>query len=181
MPIRDLSTILNALADHAVYTKDPQALSEHVRVALGRKICARYQSPDGTLRALVLSPDTERAIQNAIQLNESGQVLMLDPNASQAIANNVAAALDRHRDTIGPGLVVAAPKLRRHVKSLLERSFPNIVVLSFSEIVSGVRLEVLETINVDNYGARDTDLDAMLTTTPHTSEPAPSSDWLVEG
>lgn len=181
VPIRDLSTILNALADHAVYTKDPPALSEHVRAALGRKICARYQSPDGTLKAFALTPDAERAIQNAIQLNETGQVLMLDPNTSQAIANNVAAAIERHREAIGPGLIVAPPKLRRHLKALLDRSFPNIVVLSSSEIVGGVTIELLETIDLDNSGARDTDLDPTLAATFHSSEPAASSTWLVEG
>ncbi|MCW2960515.1 MAG: flhA [Thermoleophilia bacterium] len=98
VPIKDLSTILNALADNAVYTKDPHALTEHARQALGRKICARYQSPDGLLRAFMLSPDAERAIQNAIQLNETGQVLMLDPATSQAIRNNIAEALLQNRD-----------------------------------------------------------------------------------
>ncbi|MCB0877939.1 MAG: FHIPEP family type III secretion protein [Thermoleophilia bacterium] len=146
VPIKDLSTILNALADNAVYTKDPHALTEHVRTALGRKICARYQSPDGTLKAFMLSPDAERAIQNAIQLNETGQVLMLDPNTSQAIQNNLADALNRYRGQILDPVIVTPPKIRRHVKSLLERNFSKIVVLSYSEIVSGVTVDNLETI-----------------------------------
>jgi len=146
VPIKDLSTILNALADNAVYTKDPHALTEHVRAALGRKICARYQSPDGMLKAFMLSPDAERAIQNAIQLNETGQVLMLDPNTSQAIQNNIAEALTRFRGEILDPVLVTPPKIRRHVKALLERHFSKIVVLSYSEIVSGVQVENLQTI-----------------------------------
>ena len=146
VPIKDLSTILNALADNAVYTKDPHTLTEHVRQALGRRICSRYQSPDGMLRAFMLSPDAERAIQNAIQLNETGQVLMLDPTTSQAIQNNLAEALGRHRGSILDPVVVTPPKIRRHVKALLERHFAKIVVLSYSEIVSGVQVENLEMI-----------------------------------
>jgi flagellar biosynthesis protein FlhA len=146
VPIKDLSTILNALADNAVYTKDPHALTEHVRAALGRKICARYQSPDGTLKAFMLSPDAERAIQNAIQLNETGQVLMLDPNTSQAIQNNLADALGRFRGQILDPVLITPPKIRRHVKALLERNFSKIVVLSYSEIVAGVQIDNLETI-----------------------------------
>ncbi len=145
VPIKDLSTILNALADQAVYTKDPHALTEHVRMALGRKICARYQSDDGSLRAFLLSPDAERAIQNAIQLNETGQVLMLDPNTSQAIQTQLATALERFPDVLEP-VVVTPPKIRRHVRALLERSFPKIVVISYSEIVAGVRIDNLQTI-----------------------------------
>jgi flagellar biosynthesis protein FlhA len=152
VPIKDLSTILNSLADNAVYTKDPHALTEHVRAALGRKICARYQSPDGTLKAFMLSPDAERAIQNAIQLNETGQVLMLDPNTSQAIQNNLADALNRFRGQILDPVLVTPPKIRRHVKSLLERNFSKIVVLSYSEIVSGVQIDNLETIDATSDG-----------------------------
>jgi flagellar biosynthesis protein FlhA len=146
VPIKDLSTILNALADNAVYTKDPHALTEHVRAALGRKICARYQSPDGTLKAFMLSPDAERAIQNAIQLNETGQVLMLDPGTSQAIQNNLADALNQYRGQILDPVIITPPKIRRHVKSLLERNFSKIVVLSYSEIVAGVQIENLQMI-----------------------------------
>ncbi|MCW2923617.1 MAG: flagellar biosynthesis protein FlhA [Thermoleophilia bacterium] len=146
VPIKDLSTILNALADNAVYTKDPHALTEHVRAALGRKICARYQSPDGTLKAFMLSPDAERAIQNAIQLNETGQVLMLDPNTSQAIQNNLADALGEFRGQILDPVLITPPKIRRHVKALLERNFSKIVVLSYSEIVAGVQIDNLRTI-----------------------------------
>ncbi|MCW2950271.1 MAG: flhA [Thermoleophilia bacterium] len=147
VPIKDLSTILNALADNAVYTKDPHTLTEHVRAALGRKICARYQSQDGLLRAFMLSPEAERAIQGAIQLNESGQVLMLDPQTSQAIQNNLGQALAENRGAILDPVIITPPKIRRHVKALLERNFSKIVVLSYSEIVPGVQIESLATID----------------------------------
>ncbi|MBC7460743.1 MAG: FHIPEP family type III secretion protein [Thermoleophilia bacterium] len=147
VPIKDLSTILNALADNAVYTKDPHTLTEHVRAALGRKICARYQSQDGLLRAFMLSPEAERAIQGAIQLNESGQVLMLDPQTSQAIQNNLGQALADNRGAILDPVIITPPKIRRHVKALLERNFSKIVVLSYSEIVAGVQIEPLATID----------------------------------
>ena len=147
VPIKDLSTILNALADNAIYTKDPHALTEHVRAALGRKICARYQSQDGMLRAFMLSPEAERAIQGAIQLNESGQVLMLDPQTSQSIQNNLGTALAENRGQILDPVIITPPKIRRHVKALLERNFSKIVVLSYSEIVPGVQIESLATID----------------------------------
>ncbi len=94
----------------------------------------------------MLSPDAERAIQNAIQLNETGQVLMLDPNTSQAIQNNLADALGRFRGQILDPVLITPPKIRRHVKALLERNFSKIVVLSYSEIVAGVQIDNLETI-----------------------------------
>ena len=123
VPIKDLATILNALADNAMYSKDPHQLTEHVRTALGRKICQRYQSPDGALRAFTLSPEAERTIQGAIQLNETGQILMLDPATSQTLQNNLAEGLTEHRGQILDPVIVCTPRIRRHVKALFERNF----------------------------------------------------------
>ncbi len=172
VPIRDLSTILNALADNAVYTKDPNALTEHVRTALGRKLCARYQSPDGTLKAFMLSSDAERAIQNAIQLNETGQVLMLDPNTSKAIHDSMLSALPDHPDIRDP-LLITPPKIRRHVKRLLERNFPDIVVMSYSEIVPGMQIDNLETIEAHGQGGTH------VAQTAATAGLASGGDWLI--
>jgi flagellar biosynthesis protein FlhA len=99
----------------------------------------------------MLTPDAERAIQNAIQLNETGQVLMLDPHTSTAIQNNLAAGLAQHRGQILDPVIVTPPKIRRHVKSLLERQFSKIVVLSYSEIVPGVQVEPL--MYIESYDA----------------------------
>ena len=147
VPIKDLSTILNALADNAVYTKDPHALTEHVRAALGRKICARYQSPDGTLKAFMLSPgrrarDPER---DPAQRDRSGaharpQHEPGDPEQPRRRARR------RFRGQILDPVLITPPKIRRHVKALLERNFSKIVVLSYSEIVAGVQIDNLETI-----------------------------------
>jgi flagellar biosynthesis protein FlhA len=71
---------------------------------------------------------------------------MLDPNTSQAIQNNLADALNRYRGQILDPVLITPPKIRRHVKSLLERNFSKIVVLSYSEIVAGVQIDNLETI-----------------------------------
>jgi flagellar biosynthesis protein FlhA len=67
VPIRDLPTILDVLADQAPFYKDHETLTEHVRVALRRKICRRYQSEDGNLYALTLSSEAERMILNSIR------------------------------------------------------------------------------------------------------------------
>jgi flagellar biosynthesis component FlhA len=150
IPIRDLSTIFNALADNAVYTKDPHALTEHVRSRLARTICSRYEAGDGFLKAFMLSPDAERAIQNSIQLNETGQVLMIDPNTSHAIQENFADALKRHAGKFDVPVVMTPPKIRRHVKELLGTNFLDVVVLSYSEIVAGVQIDNLEMIEASN-------------------------------
>ena len=148
VPIKDLPTILNALADHSIYTKDSSSLTEHVRAALARKICQRYQSPDGMLHAFTLSPEAERAIQQSIQIDETGHVLRLDPNQSSALQGSLAHALTDHRGEYIDPVIVTPPKIRRHVKALLERNFSKLVVLSYSEIAPGVTVNNLDTVNI---------------------------------
>lgn len=179
VPIKDLSTILNTLADHAGQTTDPAALTEHVRCALGRKICARYESPDGMLKAFMLSPDAERAVQNSIRRRDTGDVPALDPTTSQAIQNNLADALSRHRGQILDPVLITPPKIRPHVQQLLARNFSRIAVISYAEIVAGVQIDNLETIEAHSQTSESPFLDNDTTTQePSTIVEAPDSDWL---
>ncbi len=148
VPIKDLPTILNALADQAIFTKDAFQLTEHVRAALARKICQRYQSPDGTLRAFVLDPNAEQTIQNSITFVENTQQLQLNPDSNRMLQGNISEALQRHRGQILDPIIVVNPRIRRHLKALLERNFANLVILGYSEIAPGVQVENLETITM---------------------------------
>src|SRR5439155_11922115 len=59
VPIRDLVTILEAIADAASVSKDPEAITEAVRSAIGRTICRQYQTDRGELPAISLAPALE--------------------------------------------------------------------------------------------------------------------------
>jgi len=89
------------------------------------RICQRYQATDGLIRAFILSPDAERTIQNSIQFVENSQQLMLDPNQSKALQNNLSEALQRHRGSYLDPVIVVNGRIRRHVKARLERNFAN--------------------------------------------------------
>ncbi len=56
VPVRDLATILEAMADAAAVSKDPDAVVEAVRAALGRAICRPCQAENGELRVIALAP-----------------------------------------------------------------------------------------------------------------------------
>ncbi|CAN0311009.1 unnamed protein product, partial [Phaeothamnion confervicola] len=83
--IRDLVSILETLADNVHMTKDPEMLTEFVRVALSRTICKEYMNNEGTINVITLDPQIEQAIQASIQRTEAGSFLTLDPNMGQEI------------------------------------------------------------------------------------------------
>ena len=86
VPVRDLTTILEAMADAAGVSKDPDVVVEAVRTALGRSICRPYQGDSSELRVISLSPSLEDALASSLTRTDRGAVLALDPARAQALA-----------------------------------------------------------------------------------------------
>jgi flagellar biosynthesis protein FlhA len=123
--IRDMRTILEALADHAPAIADPEDLTELVRQRLHRRLTRDHLSADGTLRALVIDPRAEALLRDP------------SPRAAPAIARLGDELAARARElTIHeePALVVVAPDLRRTVARLAARVAPGLAVLSTREV-----------------------------------------------
>lgn len=146
VPIRNLSTILNTLADVSVYTKDPHALTQRVRSSLARTISARHASEDNVIAALRLSPETARMIEGGIQLNETGQALVLEPQDADALLKRIDGAMQRHR--MPQPILVVAPNIRRHVHALLSRRHPDAVVLADTDVAPNFEVRALDVIDV---------------------------------
>jgi flagellar biosynthesis protein FlhA len=149
VPVKDMATILNTLADQVYHTKDPFSLTEQVRAALSRKICQRYQSPDGTLKAFTLSPAADQTIGGSIQMAEGGStILSLDPATNTRLHENLQNLMEERRGEILDPVIVCNPRIRRYVKKLYERTFSKLVVLSYAEIAQGVHLQNLGEVDI---------------------------------
>ncbi|MBX5467168.1 MAG: flagellar biosynthesis protein FlhA [Firmicutes bacterium] len=142
--IRDLPTILEALADRARTTRDVELLTEAVRQAIGRTIIRPYVH-EGVLPALVLSPEVEAEIKGAIERTESGNYLNLDPRRAQSILANLREALRKVPAGQRP-VVVASPWIRLYFKRLTERLVRDLAVVSYAEIAPEVSVKTLGVI-----------------------------------
>ncbi|MDQ3808749.1 MAG: FHIPEP family type III secretion protein, partial [Chloroflexota bacterium] len=144
VPIRDLVTILEAVADAARLTRDPDQLGERVRQALGRAICRQNVGPEGRLSVLTLSPAWQQSLSAALQVTDTGSaVLLLDqPTGSKLIQ-----ALSREMERVAsmghnPVLLVSA-RLRLPLRRFTERSLGALTILSYSEIAPQVEVTTL--------------------------------------
>jgi flagellar biosynthesis protein FlhA len=137
VPVRDLSTILEAMADAATVSKDVDVMTEAVRTALGRSICRAYQTDEGELRVIALSPKLEDALTASITRTDRGAVLAVDPSQAQALASKLAEVL---AGDMAQPVLLCSPTLRPHLWRLLARALPQVAVLSHSEISPQVRL-----------------------------------------
>jgi flagellar biosynthesis protein FlhA len=123
--IRDLRTILEALADHAPATKNADDLVEMVRQRLARRLTRGQLAPDGALRPLVLDPRVEQ------MLREGGV------KHTRALTKLTEDLANRARDLAmrdEPPLLVVAPDLRRTVAGIAQRHAPGLTVLSYREV-----------------------------------------------
>lgn len=149
--IRDLSTILERLADYAHVSRDTNLLAEYVRQALARQICAQYTDKDETLTVLTIDPRLEETLIGALHHSEYGSFLAVDPSVGEKILSQLQEYIPYFKKINSPVIVLCSPRLRPHFKRFTERNYPNVVVLSYNEVVSQVKVQSIGIISVDEY------------------------------
>ena len=149
IPIRDLRSILEALADHANTTKDSELLTEMARQALGRTIMRQYQAPDGTLPVITLDPRLDRSLSEQAAAVPQGGMLNLDPGVSHKLLAALKQTVERVAARGHQPVLLCSPALRRHIRRLTDRILHAVPVVGFNELDSMVRLQSLDTIRLD--------------------------------
>jgi flagellar biosynthesis protein FlhA len=152
IPIRDLRSIIEALADHAGTTKDSELLTEMARQALGRTIMRQYQAPDGTLPVITLDPRLDRALSDQAAAVPQGGMLNLDPGLSHTLLAALKQAVERVAARGHQPVLLCSPMLRRHIRRLTDRILHAVPVVGVNELDSMVRLQPLDTIRLDGEG-----------------------------
>jgi flagellar biosynthesis protein FlhA len=148
IPIRDILTILETLGDWAPTTKDIDTLTEHVRHAMARTITKLYQNDDGEISIISLNHDVEKTISESIQKTDRGSFLALDPSIAQNIMNSLVKQIDHFSARSQQPVIICSSHIRSHFKKFLDRFIPNIVVLSYNDIVNSTRLQSLGTLGL---------------------------------
>ena len=144
---RDVQSILEALADYAPRTQNPEVLTEFVRQRLARHISHRFTDDDGVLHYLGLGPDAEEAITRGLSGKDGAMSLVLAPDQARVLLENLRRKVDGYADS--DHLVVLCPPLARGpFRRFLEKVLPQVPVLSPAELVPSVRLEKVATVTL---------------------------------
>ncbi len=145
--IRDLRTILETMADWAQATHDTDVLTEYVRHALSRTISSEL-AVNGVIPVITLSRPAEDAIKNSIQHKETGAYLSIDPIIAQRLLDSIGKGIALFDGGSRPVLLVA-PQIRPYVRSLTERYYPALAVISHNEVTPNLKIRSLGTVNLD--------------------------------
>lgn len=145
--IKDIIFIFERLCDYARFSKEPDILSERIRAALGRQICLSNTTEDKVLYALTLSSDWEKTLDDSCQRTELGTMFLLNPMQVQELIETTASTLMRAHQTVGKQpVILCSPRIRLPLYQLLERHIPTIVVISYSELITDIKVEAVDTI-----------------------------------
>src|SRR5215208_4874089 len=142
--VRDLVTILEAVADAASVTKDVDAMTEAVRASMGRAICKPYQNEKGELAIIGVAPTLEEKLMSSLVRTEQGAVLALDPQQAQSIASRIARAVEQ---AMAQPVLLCSPALRPHLWRLFARVLPHLGVLSHAAIPAHVHVVPVATLD----------------------------------
>ncbi|EKS5988131.1 EscV/YscV/HrcV family type III secretion system export apparatus protein [Salmonella enterica] len=144
--IRNLKLIIDTLVQWAPKEKDPIMLVEHIRAGLSRYISNRFSS-NGKLRVFVLSQDIESVIRNGIRQTSNGSFINLVPPEVENIIGLLDLCIQRNGVNVRDIVLMVSLDLRRFVKKIIEGYYPDMEVLSFSEIDNNVSVDIVDTVD----------------------------------
>jgi len=132
--VRNLMTIIEMLADYISITKNVDILTGYVRQALSRVITKQYEDAEGNINVMMVSPEIEDIINRSIQHTEYESFVSPDPNVVRQMVGNLQNSVSTFTAQGLQPIVLCSPAVRIHLRNILERFFPNMVVLSHNEI-----------------------------------------------
>ena len=140
VPIYDLVSVLEILADYGNITKDIEVLTEHVRHGLKRTIVKRYLNSEGALMVITVHPDLEEHIAGNTRKTLSGSIPVLEPSTITSILDNIKNINDKMLVNGIEPVILASPKIRVAFRNLISFNFPGIPVLSINEIPNDIEI-----------------------------------------
>ncbi len=150
IPIKDMITILETIADIAEYTKNIDTIVEHVRSNLSRVITKLYESEDGTLKLITFDSATEQYLLSKLQQQGDNKQFILTVSEMNKLVEEISnAASEIVNKGIAPVVLIVDPLIRKPLAEILERFGVDVVVLSHAEIDPNAKFEVLGSISIN--------------------------------
>ena len=145
--IKDIMYIFDRLNSYAKYTQNPDILSERLRADLGTKICLKH-SEEKVLYAVSLSQKLEEFLDGKLFKTETSTKFLLNPAEVKDLVETFATTLLKvAKETDKKSVILCSPNIRLPLYQLLVNQIPSIVVISYSELVSDIKVEVIDTID----------------------------------
>ncbi len=151
VPIKDMVQIIESLIDYSKVTKNIDVLTEYVRHSLGNTIANMYKDSNGIIHAASIGQGLEQYITRSLQnQKESVQTLGLTPQMLNDIKSSLEKIYDKFNSLGYQPILITSATIRPYFYRLINSSFPDFAVLSFTELPSNVEIEFIDNLELTN-------------------------------
>ncbi len=142
IPITNMRTICEVLAEHGRNTQDPGELVGQVRIALGRSIVQRIGGDSDELPVITLDPELEQVLQGAVESNGGG----IEPGLAEKVQAELSATTHRQEIAGEPAVLLVSPGLRPWLSRFLRFAVPSLKVLAYNEVPDSKRIRLVAAV-----------------------------------
>ena len=145
--LRNARLLLETVLDWAPKERDADIIADYVRLAFKRQLCYEV-ARDGLIEVILLSPELEDQLRNAMRQTSQGSYLDIDSEVEQAILDRLNELTSNVATPIAPPVLVTAADIRRSVRKLIEEEFFSVPVFAFSELTQHSKVQPVGMIEV---------------------------------
>ena len=142
IPITNMRSICQSLAEHGRNVQEPDALVGQVRIALGRAIVQRVSGEQDELPVITLDPALEQLLQQAVQGDGGG----IEPTLAEKVQQELAATAQRQEAAGEPSILLVTPNLRAWLARFLRFAVPGLKVLAYNEVPDNKRIRLVAAV-----------------------------------
>ncbi len=143
VPLRNMRDVLEALTEAAAQERDVPRIADLTRVSIKRYLLERAQR-DGQVHALVVAPELETAVRDAVRLVDGEERVALPPEVARRVVETIVAAVEQTQASV----IVTAFEVRRTLRHLLEPELFDVPVMAFNELTSNASITIVGQIGL---------------------------------
>jgi flagellar biosynthesis protein FlhA len=161
IPVKNLTIVLETIADMASLTKNPDDLSEQARRRLGMYFVKEFEVEPDKLLALTFEPKLEQTLIGRVKRSQFDIGLVMDPHLTEGIIKEIEPKIKEMTEKGLTPLIVTTSELRLAFRRFMEPSYPQLVVLAYQELPTETRIEPYAAIAIAEQAFPDEVLQAM--------------------
>ncbi len=143
IPVRDIRTIAETLAEHATRSQDPDELTAAVRTSLGRMIVQQINGMAAELSVITLDPNLEQLLHQAVQADGVGGV---EPGLAERLFSALQESVQKQEAMGQSAVLLVSSQIRTMLARFVRHTIPNLHVLSYNEIPSDKQIRIVATV-----------------------------------
>lgn len=147
IPIKDMETIMETVADSSVPGDDIMRVTEKIRTALKRTITRKF-CVGGQLRVVTLDAELEKRLVSCLSKNEQGTYLAVSPDIMQNMLTQVGEEIKKFQEISQDIIILTSQIIRSYLYQMLEQFYPAVHVLAFNEIAGNVQIQAIGNIKL---------------------------------